>query len=171
MGCGSGIIGLSLARHYARHGTASFALTLADISSDALEVCRKNINAAELQNSSCQIHILQSNLFDKISDKFDIIVANLPYIASAEIAQLAIEVKEHDPLLALNGGTDGLDIIRKFCLQVTDYLTDNGKFYLEIGSGQYDAVQQFIQQNIHCEVAGFADIHGLKRFIYANRTT
>lgn len=105
MACGSGCIGLYLAHAWSKSGTE---VTLADISEDALDLARLNASRLSLPNA----RLVRSDLFEKITGTFDLIVSNLPYIPSAEIPTLSREVRR-DPILALDGGPDGLDIVRR----------------------------------------------------------
>ncbi|MFX8035927.1 peptide chain release factor N(5)-glutamine methyltransferase, partial [Acinetobacter baumannii] len=75
-----------------------------------------------------------------ITEKFDAIISNPPYIPSREIPELMPEVREHDPLLALDGGKDGLDVYRFLAPQMRDYLRSNGFVIFEVGAGQAEDV-------------------------------
>ena len=100
---GSGAIGISIARNI-----ENCEITLSDISNDALKIAQKNfVGAALLGDSQKNIKIIQSDLFENIKDKFDIIVSNPPYIKSDVIKTLDKEV-QNEPILALDGGKDGL---------------------------------------------------------------
>ena len=112
---GSGAIAISLAKIF---GNNDIEVTASDISHDALEVakinCRKN---------KVKIKLVESDLFQNINEKFDIIVSNPPYIESDEIENLSLDV-QNEPLLALDGGKDGLDFYKKIIKESRKYLTE-----------------------------------------------
>lgn len=121
--------------------------TCLDISLEALKVAEKNIIN---HNLSANISLLKSDLFSNIScdEKFDIIFSNPPYIPTAEIVNLADDVKNHDPIIALDGGMDGLDFYRKIAKEASSYLTQNGSLYLEIGINQFPQIKDiFANEN------------------------
>ena len=113
-----------------------------DISSKALYVARKNA-----KNLDARIKFIKSNLFQNIKCKFDIIVSNPPYIKSSDIQNLDVEVKNYDPILALDGGDDGLDFYKKIASQSKNYLNKNGFVILEIGQGQANDVKNLFGKN------------------------
>lgn len=108
-----------------------------DISEAALETARRN--AANLGLAS-RTDFIVSDYADGLSDPFDLIVSNPPYIRSTEIATLAIEVRSHDPHLALDGGLDGLDAYRRIAPQAAQRLAPGSLLVVEIGQGQADDV-------------------------------
>jgi HemK-related putative methylase/protein-(glutamine-N5) methyltransferase, release factor-specific len=123
----------------------SCTVTASDVSDVAIEVAKRN---AEL--NGVEIEIIKSDLFNDITGKFDIIVSNPPYIPTADVAGLMSEVKDYEPLLALDGGADGLDIIRRIAEDAKTRLNDGGILLLEIGIGQADAVTALL--------SGYADV-------------
>lgn len=136
-----------------------------DISSLALQTAEengKNLLAEEKQPTW-----LESNLFDKVEGTFDIIVSNPPYIRSDVIETLMPEVKDHEPMNALDGTEDGLYFYREIVRQAPEYLKKEGRLYFEIGHDQGADVSELLKQ------AGFKDIHvvkdyaGLDRVVYA----
>ena len=132
LGTGTGIIAISL---LARLRQASAVAV--DISVDALATTLKN---AESNHVASRLICTQSNWFDFIEGRFDLIVSNPPYIPSADISDLSEEVRNHDPLVALDGGDDGLVAYRVLAARSADFLNDGGFVALEIGFDQRDAV-------------------------------
>ncbi len=141
LGTGSGaIIATLLAERPEASGVAS------DISEAALGVARVN---AEAQGVSGRLTLLRADWFDGIEGQFDLIVSNPPYIASAEIAGLAVDVRDFDPLGALDGGADGLAAYRRIAAGASGHLVPKGQVLVELGAGQEADVRQLF------EAAGF----------------
>ena len=159
MGCGSGVLGLTLAAE--RPG---WSLTLADLSPDALALARENAAALALSNAQW----VESDLFSAISGDFDAIVANLPYVPESERASLSREVL-HDPPLALFGGADGLDVIRRFVPAAFGRLRPGGWIALEIGHDQASQVAARLETSGFAAVEVLKDLSGVPRFPIARR--
>ena len=159
MGCGSGVLGLTLAA--ARPG---WEVTLADVSPDALSLARENAAALEIANAA----FLESNLFSAIDAKFDGIVANLPYVPEADRTTLAREVM-HDPALALFSGPDGLDLIRRFIPEAFHQLKPGGWLVLEIGHDQASQVAEILKACAFTAIDVKTDLSGVARFPFAKR--
>lgn len=145
---GTGCIGISIALELAQtYGQIN--LHLSDISQTAFNCF--SINADNLIKKS-NIKVIKTccNLFDMIkNEKFDIIVTNPPYIESEEIQNLSIEV-QNEPHLALDGGIDGLDLIRKIVESAPSYLNADGTMFMEIGWDQGEKVKDlFLKNNFH----------------------
>ena len=157
---GSGCILISLL-HYSNwcEGTG------VDISEDALAVAGENAGQL-LGETRCTWRFLESDLFEKVDGKYDIIVSNPPYIRSDVIETLMPEVRDHEPRLALDGTADGLYFYRKITAECGDYLVKGGMLYFEIGHDQAEDVKALM------EAAGFYDIKivkdyaGLDRVVY-----
>ena len=135
---GSGAIGISLAKYISN----SF-VTMSDISIEALEVARINAKNNNVENKT---RIIKSNLFENIQGKFDIIASNPPYIEREEISKLDINV-QNEPVIALDGGIDGLDFYRKIADNANNYLNENGLLFLEIGYNQKESVTNIIENS------------------------
>lgn len=105
-------------------------VTGADISQDAIDVAEKNI---QLHDCAQNVNIVQSDIFSNIDERFDLIVTNPPYIGSREIDQLPDEYG-FEPRLALHSNQDGMEIPRQILLQASDYLTEKGLLFLEVGN-------------------------------------
>lgn len=115
------------------------------------------------------IRFVRSDLFEKISGKFDIIVSNPPYIRSDVIGTLMPEVREHEPLQALDGGADGLDFYRRIIRESRKYLSGGGMLFFEIGYDQGEAVSSLLDENRFLEVQVAKDYAGLDRVVYGTR--
>lgn len=154
MGCGSGVIGLSLAK-----SRPAWDLVLADVSEDALSLARENAASLAVENAE----LLHSDLFSSLTGSFDGIVANLPYVADGERATMAREVL-HDPALALFSGADGLDLIRRFIPEAFQRLKPGGWIVLEIGHDQASQVMEILQTSGFAEIDVKTDMSGVARF-------
>ena len=131
---GSGAIAISIKKNV---NEAQVIAT--DISKEALEVAKQN-------DKKCEITFIQSDLFENINNELDIIVSNPPYIKKEEIKKLSKEV-QNEPMLALDGGDDGLYFYRKIIGQAYKYLKTNGYLCLEIGEDQKKEVCNLIIEN------------------------
>jgi release factor glutamine methyltransferase len=160
VGCGSGVIGLTLSKDL---GSDCEQLTLADLSTEALSLCEQNRKALEVKAT-----LIESNLFSSITGTFDLIVANLPYIANGERAKLEPEVL-HDPRMALFSGSDGLDLLRLFCTECTTYLNTGGLVALEVGYDQGEIVAGFLREAGLSKVMIGNDLNGIPRFPLAQQ--
>lgn len=154
LGCGSGVIGLSLAAAW-----PEAQVTLADVSPEALSLARENATALGLEN----VDFCETSLFSSLTGRFDLIVANLPYVPEADRASLTPEVL-HDPALALFSGTDGLNLIRQFCQQVKQFLQPGGIVAMEIGHDQGEITSALLRDGGLTEVQVMKDISGIARF-------
>lgn len=133
---GSGCIAVAIAKNSNANVWAS------DVSKKALKIAKKN---AKKHNAN--VEFVQSNLFENINKKFDIIVSNPPYIETKTIDTLSVEVKKYDPILALDGGEDGLDFYKKIIESLPNYLNENGTILFEIGFNQAESVKKLLKQN------------------------
>ena len=131
-----------------------------DISSDALAVALENGNRMD-----SRVHWLQSDLFSKVTQKFDVIVSNPPYIERKEISKLMEEVRCHEPSLALDGGEDGLDFYRKIIIESREYLECHGHLCFEIGYNQGEAVSLLMREAGFRDCRVIKDLAGLDRVV------
>lgn len=152
---GSGCILLSLLRY-----SNDCVGVGCDLSEKALKVAREN--AREL---SLEAEFIQSDLFENVCEKYEIIVSNPPYIPSGEISALMEEVKDHDPLLALDGREDGLYFYREIIKKAGQYLHPGGMLFLEIGCSQAEDVCRYMKEADYKEVAVCKDLAGLDRVV------
>lgn len=113
-----------------------------------------------------RISFIESDLFHGIEGRFDIIVSNPPYIRSGEIPGLMPEVREHEPVLALDGGEDGLDFYRRILEGCRAHLCGGGMLFLEIGYDQGEAVSGLLEEAGFLEVAVVKDYAGLDRVVW-----
>lgn len=159
MGCGSGVLGLSLAA-----ARQDWEVTLADVSPDALALAQENAILLEISN----INFVPSDLFSNLSGTFDGMVANLPYVPETDRTTLTREVM-HDPALALFSGSDGLDLIRRFIPEAFHHLKPGGWLALEIGHDQASQVTEILQTSSFSEIEVKTDLSGIPRFPFAKR--
>lgn len=157
---GSGCIAISLAFTF-----PSAEIIGADISPEALQVARKN---AENMNLGRKVNFVQSDIFENIEGKFDFIISNPPYIPTDVIATLSPEVR-NEPRLALDGGPDGLEVIRKIISSAPSYLEPGGLLALEIGCAQSEKVLKFFNAEEWEAPFSRKDFAGIERFIFARK--
>ncbi|MBQ8924224.1 MAG: peptide chain release factor N(5)-glutamine methyltransferase [Lachnospiraceae bacterium] len=159
---GSGCIGISYELKRREAGYKSDIVHLADISKDALAVAEKN----KLKlNSECKL--IKTDLFEKIVDRYDIIMSNPPYIKTSDIDEIMEEVREYEPRLALDGDSDGLSYYRRIAKEAGKYLYKNGILLLEIGYDQYEDVRDMLLENNFNNVSVIKDYAGLDRVVAA----
>ena len=138
IGTGSGAIALALAKN-----RPDWSVTAADISQDALELASENA-----RNQNLNIFFKKSDCFAEISEKYDIIVSNPPYISREDESEIGLNVLHSEPHLALFADEDGLAIYRRIAEDAKDYLTDGGKIYLEIGYKQGQSVPALFRKHL-----------------------
>ena len=139
VGAGTGVIAISLLAE-----RPNAVATAIDISDDALATVDRN---AARHGVNSRLDCIHSNLFDRVTGEFDIIVSNPPYIESDTIENLQAEVRLHDPVEALDGGHDGLDFYRAILKQAAAHLSNDGQLFLELGVGQLAPVRQIAIEN------------------------
>lgn len=129
---GSGCIGISIGAKWSKVGV-NLGITLSDISPAALKVAQKNAGSMLANNHNITTEMIQSDLADELSGPYHLIVANLPYIPESRIAELQPSVRDFEPRIALDGGTDGLELVKKLLLQISerDLLATDGVLLLE----------------------------------------
>ncbi len=163
MGCGSGVIGLSLAHHWQ---AKRVRITLADISPDALSLAREN--AERLGLASVNLQWVRSDLCAEVEGCFDLIVANLPYVPDGEKTMVSREVT-HDPDLALYGGPSGTEVIERLISEVCGVLQNSGFLALEFGIGQAERLRELAQDAGLVDVSIQADLNGIDRYLFATK--
>lgn len=149
LGVGSGAVLCSVAKK-----RADISCLGIDISEDAIECTKINIKNMNLKNAE----VKYSDLFENVEGKYDIIYSNPPYIRSDEIENLQIEITDHEPRLALDGGEDGLDFYKKIISKYKDYLNKDGYLIFEIGHDQGEFFEKLGAEIIK-------DLNGLPRVV------
>ena len=138
IGTGSGAIALALAKN-----RPDWSVTAADISQDALDVTSENA-----KNQNLQLFLKKSDCFTEISEKYDIIVSNPPYLSREDASEVGLNVLHSEPHLALFADEDGLAIYRRIAEEAKDYLKDSGKIYIEIGYKQGQSVPELFRKHL-----------------------
>ena len=134
----------------------------ADVSNAALAIAKQN---AKTHGVDSRAAFIQSDWFENITGTFDLIVSNPPYIPNPDIATLAKEVRNHDPILALDGGNDGLDCYKKIISNLKTHLKPGGKAVFEIGINQGENVSRLVDDSNLCMVGITPDIAGTPRVV------
>ena len=159
VGCGSGVIGISLAYLW-----KDSLINMIDLSEDALQLSRENIKLSGI--SLDRFNVLKSNLLSDAHENFDLIVSNLPYIESKDIELLDEELK-HEPKTALDGGSDGITLIKELISQSKSLLLEGGMIALEIGDGQAETVSDVLLEEGYKKIESLKDISQIDRFVVA----
>lgn len=154
LGCGSGCIGLSLKKK-----VDNSSVTLLDISEDALLVAKENAN-----NLNLDVKYIQSDMWDNVTDKYDVIISNPPYIRNDE--EIDDLVYNNEPHLALFGGIDGLDLYRKIRKDLLKHVNDQFLVALEIGDLQKEDVVKIFSDIRNVEIITKKDLSGRDRMVF-----
>ena len=162
VGTGSGCIPIAIAAH--EPGARGVAI---DLSKEALAVAAENVAKNQL---SARIELRESDLFSGVTEKFDAIVSNPPYIPSSEIETLDPEVRDHDPRSALDGGADGLDFYRLIAAQAPAFLKADARIFLEFGDGQGPALASLFEAEGWKVEKIVADLSKRDRILIASRS-
>jgi release factor glutamine methyltransferase len=157
VGTGSGVVALSLAAEF-----PEAEVTAVDISDEALALARENAARLGLQE---RVRFAKGHLLTEVAGTFDLIVANLPYVANGDSSTLSREVL-HDPAVAVFGGERGDELVRELVIAACDRLSPGGMLALEIGIGQADDLATlFTEKNYH-DIASIRDYCGVTRFLF-----
>ena len=162
--CGSGAIGISIAKL-----AKGAHVTCSDLSRDAIEMAQKNA----CLNGCKSVKFVESDMFAAFcgrlgKKKFNMIISNPPYVPPSVIEGLEPEVRDHEPMMALDGGRDGLDFYRIIAAQAPEHLKKGGVLMLEIGFDQREAVQGLIEETGQFEkILGLTDLTGKDRIVAA----
>jgi release factor glutamine methyltransferase len=157
VGTGSGVIALSLATMF-----PEARLVATDGSDDALALARENAARLGLQD---KVVFVKSDLLDAVDGLFDVVVANLPYVATGERASLSREVL-HDPAIALFAGEQGDEIVRKLIDSARAHLSAGGLLALEVGLGQADDLAALMAKKNYYDIKTEGDYGGVIRFLF-----
>jgi release factor glutamine methyltransferase len=162
VGTGSGAIAIALA-----HEWPDALITATDVSPSALDLARRN---AERIGFADRIWFIQGDLLVPVEgERFDIVVSNPPYVATADRDSLSVEVREHEPALALFAGNDGLDVYRRLIPAAFDALEPGGFLVLEIGYGQSAAVADLMANAGFTRIKFVPDLQGIARVACGQR--
>lgn len=154
---GSGAIGLSIAK------ILDFTnVSLSDINKGALLVSMENAEALGLKD---KVRFFESDLFEKVSGTYDLIVSNPPYISGEDMERLPESVKNFEPETALFGGISGLDFYQKIIREARQYLNDGGTLIFEIGYDQREEVEKMFIENGYNNLRTLKDLSGLDRVV------
>jgi release factor glutamine methyltransferase len=153
---GSGCVAVSVARQ-----RPTGKVVASDLSPDALAVARDNA----LRLGAYNMAFVESDLFANIQGKFDVITANPPYILTSDIEGLQPDIREFEPRLALDGGADGLDLVRRIVERAPDHLVPGGVLALEIGMGEAAATQALLEARGFTEVRADRDYAKIDRVV------
>ena len=157
VGTGSGVIALSLAAEF-----PDAAITATDVSEDALALARENAKRLGLTS---RIEFIRSDLLLYVNHVYDVVVANLPYVAEGDRATLSREV-QHDPEVALFGGERGDEIVRRLIDSAPAKLKTGGLLALEVGLGQADDLAALMAEKNYHDIQTEADYGGVIRFLF-----
>lgn len=160
---GSGCLALALAKNFPES-----QVTGIDISETALEYAAKNADVNEINN----VEFMKGHLFDPLGQnrKFDLIISNPPYIRRGEIRDLQPEIRDWEPLNALDGGEDGLDFYREIIPAAREYLKKNATLMFEVGFDGADDVAVIFKNTGYHEIQITKDYSEIKRIVYAQWT-
>jgi len=156
IGVGSGCIAAALAREL-----PSVEIVACDVSLAALALARENLAALGVLE---RVTLIEASQLGAVAGGFDLVLSNPPYVASGELAGLAPEL-HHEPRVALDGGPDGLDVIRQLCAEAPARLARPGAIAFEVGAGQAPAVAELLRATGAAEVESFLDLAGIARVV------
>lgn len=164
LGTGSGVIALSIA-----YEVPDARIVAVDISQDALDLASSNARTLGLEG---RVDFIEGDMLSALDsmEPFDMIVSNPPYVPSGEIPGLDAEVRDFDPSLALDGGSDGLDFLRRLVEDAHRYIVPGGGLILECDHRQVDSLAEIAMTlNLYCDVRIEHDLAGKKRLFIASR--
>lgn len=161
VGTGTGCLAVVLAREFP-HAT----VVATEISAAALEVAGRNAARHGVRD---RIDFRLTSLLDGIAPAFDLVVSNPPYVPTGDLAALPPEVREYEPRAALDGGDDGLDVVRELARSAAGVLAPGGWLIVEFGYGQENGVRAVIGQTSLELVAIRQDLQGIARTVVARR--
>lgn len=157
---GSGCIIISIAKW-----GKPLTVTGVDISVKALEIAAKNAI-----KHGVELELINSDLFERVPYVYDMIISNPPYIPTDDIGELMPEVKNYEPVIALDGSKDGLDFYRRIIAALDKNLCSNGTILFEIGHNQGEAISELLRQQRFMEIKIMKDLSGLDRVVSARKS-
>ncbi len=160
---GSGCIGTSIAKNIENLNS----ITMSDISNKAIKIAEKNFknNVENVRNAE----FIESDMFEKINKKYDIIISNPPYIETQEIEELPEEVKQ-EPHLALDGGKEGIDYYKILTNEAHKYLKEKGYLCMEIGYNQKESVEELLKESEkYTNIKTIKDLSGNDRVVICSK--
>ena len=155
IGTGSGAIVIALAKNM-----DYMKIDAVDISESALKIAQQNADLNDIE-----INFFQSDIFENVIGKYDIIISNPPYISQKEYEQLPKEIKDHEPKSALQAKNDGLFFYEKILRNAKEHLTESGKIYFEIGYDQAEKITEIAKENEFSNIQVFKDLNGFDRIM------
>jgi len=141
IGTGTGNIPISISNSF-KESEKDIHIVATDVSEKAIKLTEKNIDNLKIQN----ISLLHSDIFDIVTDTYDCIISNPPYISEKEFKELPVEISDHEPREALFAKEDGLEFYHKILQNARKYLKNNGRIFFEIGAYQKDGVSKLAKQ-------------------------
>lgn len=161
LGTGCGCLLLSLLHEYRNSSGVGI-----DISAGATATAQRNAERLGIRDRArFQTGNWNMRMDNIIGERFDILVSNPPYIRSADIGSLQKEVREHDPQVALDGGSDGMDSVRTIIAAAPKLLRPNGRLLIEIGAGQSGEIVSFMEKQTFEKIRKHKDLAGIDRVI------
>ncbi len=160
IGTGTGIISIAISLYF-RDKERELQIIAADISDEALRNAKKNIDFHNITN----ISLLKSDLFESIQGKYDLIISNPPYISEEELKISDKEITDFEPRYALVGGKVGIEYYQNILQSAGHYISEQGKIFFEIGSGQSRAIQQIAQDSKFRVISIFKDYNNRDRVV------
>lgn len=155
IGTGSGAIVIALAKNLNIKN-----IDAVDISESALKIAQQN---AELNN--VEINFFRSDIYENITNKYDLIISNPPYISQDEYELLPKEIKDHEPRSALHAENNGLYFYKKILQNAKEHLTESGKIYFEIGYDLAEKISEIAKENGFSKIQIFKDLNGFDRIM------
>lgn len=161
LGTGSGAIAIALARFLVEP-----TITAVDKSPEALDLARENARRNDLKD---EIEFRRSDWFSEVSENYDVIVSNPPYVPSSKLKELKDEIKDHEPPEALDGGEEGTREIKNILDQVEGYLSEGGALFLEIGHDHGGEVKEYAASQNLTDVRLIEDSQGTDRILCGSK--
>jgi release factor glutamine methyltransferase len=161
VGCGAGVLAVTIACERPQATT-----WCTDLARPAVDLTRRNAAAHDVAG---RVQVVRGDLLTSLATaaRFDLVVSNPPYIPSADIAGLAPEVRDHDPRLALDGGADGLDLVRRLLAEAHPHLRPSGRILIELGYDQGERAARLATARGWLEVEVLPDLAGRDRMLVA----